>query len=85
MTIIYVAKNNCQCLAVTFGIKGWVKVRKLEDISQDENVIYEVNPMETFVGKSKNCKMTRFSGARDKDVFNGNTILLEVGKESNKH
>ena len=29
--------------------------------------------------------MTEFSGAEDKEVFNGNTILLEVGKENKKH
>ena len=29
--------------------------------------------------------MTDFSGAEDKEVFNGNTILLEIGKENNKH
>ena len=29
--------------------------------------------------------MTEFSGAEDKEVLNGNTILLEIGKENNKH
>ena len=29
--------------------------------------------------------MTEFSGAEDKEVFNGNTLLLEKGKENNKH
>ena len=57
----------------------------MEDVSQDENIIYEVNPIETFIGKSQLCDMTRFSGAKDKEVFNGNTILLEIGKEKNKH
>ena len=41
--------------------------------------------METFLGKSQLCDMTLFSGAEDKEVFNGNTILLEIGKENNKH
>ena len=41
--------------------------------------------METFIGKSEDCKMTRFSGAENKDVFDGNTILLEIGNENNKH
>ena len=41
--------------------------------------------METFIGKSVCCEMTEFSGARDKKVFNGNTILLEIGDENNKH
>ena len=29
--------------------------------------------------------MTEFSGAEDKEVFIGNTILLEIGTENNKH
>ena len=85
MTIIYITENNCKCYGVTFENSGRVKVQKFEDISKDKNTIYEVNPIETFIGKSQLCNMTRFSGARDKEVFNGNTILLEVGKENNKH
>ena len=41
--------------------------------------------MVTFIGKSQLCNMTEFSGAEDKEVFNGNTILLEIGKDNNKH
>ena len=86
MTIIYVTENNYQCLAVTFQNKGWVRVQKLEDISgDDKNIVCEVNPMETFIGKSEDCEMTYFSGARDKEVFDGNTILLKVSEENNKH
>ena len=86
MTIIYVAENKCQCLAVTFKNNGMIRVQKLEDISgDDKNIIYEVNPMETFIGKSEDCKETYFSGARDKEVFDGNTILLKIGEENNKH
>ena len=85
MTIIYITENNCKCFGVTFENNGHVKVQKFEDISKDKNSIYEVNPIETFIGKSQVCNMTRFSGARYKEVFNGNTILLEVGKENNKH
>ena len=62
---------------MTFQNKEWVRVQKLEDISGDDNnIVCEVNPMETFIGKSKDCEMTYFSGARDKEVFDGNTILL---------
>ena len=85
MTIIYLAEHNCERLAVTFRNNGMVRVQKLKDVSDDENIIYEVNPMEKFIGKSEDCKMTQFSGARDKEVFNGNTILLKVSKENNKH
>ena len=62
-----------------------IRVQKLEDVSDDKNIIYEVNPMETFIGKSLCCDMTEFSGAEDKEVFNGNTILLKVSEENNKH
>ena len=85
MTIIYVAEHNCKSLAVTFRNNGMIRVQKLEYVSDDENIIYEVNPMEMFIGKSLCCDMTEFSGARDKEVFDGNTILLEIGEENNKH
>ena len=70
---------------MTFQNKGWIEVQKLEDVSEDKNIVYEVNPMETFLGKSDDCKMNYFSGARDKEVFNGNTILFKVSDENNKH
>ena len=85
MTIIYVCENICERLAVTTRNKGWVPVQRLEDVSNDDNIIYEVNPMEIFLGKSQVCNMTEFSGARDKKVFDGNTILLKVNEENNKH
>ena len=62
-----------------------MRVRKLKDVSKDKNIIYKVNPMEIFLGKSQLCDMTEFSGARDKEVFNGNTILLKVSEEKNRH
>ena len=85
MTIIYVAENNCQRLAVTFKNNGVIKVQKLEDVTEDKNIIYKVNPMETFIGRSRLCEMTDFSGAEDKEVHDGNTILIKVGVENNKH
>ena len=85
MTIIYSTENNTERLAVTFKNNGIVKIQKFEDLSNDENIIYEVNPIRSFIGKSQLCDMTEFSGAEDKEVFDGNTILLEIGKENNKH
>ena len=85
MTNIYITENNTRRYAVTSQNKGWIKVQKFEDISEDNNIIYEVNPMQIFIGKSQLCNMTEFSGAKDKEVFDGNTILLEIGKENNKH
>ena len=85
MTIIYIAENNTKCYGVTFQNNGYVKVQKLEDISEDKNFIYKVNPVETFVGKSHLSDMTEFSGAKDDEVFDGNTILLKIGEENNTH
>ena len=85
MTVIYITENNCECYAVTFENKGWVKVQKFENESLDENIIYTVNPMKTFLGKSKRCSMTALSGAFDKACFDGNTILLKVGVEDGKN
>ena len=86
MTIIYIVENNCQRLAVTFKNNGMIKVQRLEDVSNDDKIIiYEFNPMDVFIGKSEYCKMMEFSGANDREVFNGNTILLKIGKENNRH
>ena len=41
--------------------------------------------METFLGKNKSRMMTARSGVFDKSVFDGNTILLEIGEENDKH
>ena len=86
MTVKYITENNTRCYAVTSENKGWIKVQKIGDVGDDDkNIIYEVNPMQTFIGKSQLCNMTKFSGAKDREVFDGNTILLEIGKENNKH
>ena len=85
MTIIYITEYNCKCYAVTFENKGWVKVQNFEDESLDENIIYTVNPMETFLGKSQSCTMTPLSGAFDKACFDGNTILLKIAIENGKN
>ena len=74
-----------ECLAVIFKNNGMIRVQKLKDVSKDKNIIYEVNHMETFFGKSEDCKMTYFSGARDKEGFDGNTVLFKIGEENNKH
>ena len=77
MTVIYITENNCECYAVTFENKGWIKVQKIKDESLDENIIYTVNPMQIFLGKSQSCTMTALSGAFDEGCFDGNTILLK--------
>ena len=44
MTNLYVTEYNCECYAVTFQNKGWIKVQTFEDGSFDKNIIYMVNP-----------------------------------------
>ena len=85
MTIIYITENNTKCYAVTSQNKGWIKVQKIRDVGDGKNIKYEVLPMKTFIGKSQLFDMTDISGAEDKEVFDGNTFLLEIGKENNKH
>ena len=85
MTIIYVTEYKTKCYGVTYQNKGWIKVQKIEDVGDDENIIYEINLIEMFIGKSQLCDMAKFSGAKDKEVYDGNTILLEIGKEIIKH
>ena len=85
MTIIYVTKYNCVCYDITFQNNGMTKVQTFEDFSNDKSIINEVNPMETFLGKSHLHDMTEFSGAMDKEVFNGNTILLKIGKKNKRY
>ena len=43
-------------------------MQKFQDVSLDENIIYTVNPMETFLGNSRKCEMTALSGAFDRKV-----------------
>ena len=37
------------------------------------------------MGKSQLCDMTEFSGAIDKEVIDGNTILVKISEANNKH
>ena len=77
MTIIYITEQNGRCYGVTFKNSECVKVQKLEDISNDENTVSNIKPIETFLSKSHTCDMTAISGAFDKMVFDGKTILLK--------
>ena len=85
MTIIYVTECNTKCYGVTSQNNGYIRVQKLKDVSKDKNIIHEVNPMEIFIGRSQLCDMTKLSGSEDKEMFDGNTILPEIGQENNKH
>ena len=85
MTILYVTEYNTKCYGVTFQKNGWIKVQKFEGISDDKNTIYCVKPLEKFLGKSESCSITAISGAFDKTVFHGKTILLKISEENDKH
>ena len=85
MTKIYVTESNTKCYGVTFQNNGRIKVQKFEDIYDDKNTIFCVKPLKIFLGKSESCMMTAFSGAFDKPVFDGNTILLKISEENDKH
>ena len=85
MTVIYLTEYNTKCYAVTLQNKGCIKVQKFRDGSLDGNIIYTVNPIETFLAKSQSCSMTALSGAFNKGCFGENTILLKVGIENGKH
>ena len=84
MTVLYLTDYNCRRYAVTFEKIGSFKIQKFEDISNDEKKLY-VKPLRTFLGKSEVFHMTIMSGAVDKSIYDGNTILLETSKEKNKH
>ena len=70
---------------MTFENNGWVKLQKFEEISDDKNTFYCVKPLEKFLGTSESCKMTAYSGAFNKPVFDGNKNLLKISEEKNKN
>ena len=85
MTVKFITESNCKCYGVTYESNGCIKVQKFEDNSNDENFIYNVKPMNIYLGESQVCSMTMFSGAFDKKVFDENTILLIIGEEIGKN
>ena len=77
MTIIYLTEYNTSCYGVSFQKIGYNTVQKFEEISDDENNILCVKPLEIFSSKNEVCDKTCMSGAFDKSVFDGMTILLK--------
>ena len=57
-------------------IDGDVYVYKYEKYKFDPPFISS-KTKHIFIGKSKVCEMTEFSGAENKEKFDGNTLLLE--------
>ena len=70
---------------MSFQNNGWIKVQKLEHLSDDKNTIYCVKHLEIFLGKSESCLMAALSGAFNKTVFDGKIILLKISEENDKH
>ena len=54
-------------------------------MSNHENKMFCVKPLEILLGKSKLYDMTLMSGAFDKSVSEGKTILLKVSAENDRH
>ena len=63
-------------------IDGNVYVYKYEKCKFDQPFL-SFKPKHFFIGKSKVCPMTQFSGANDSSGFDGNTFLLEC--ENNEY
>ena len=85
MTVIYLRKFNCTRYAITFENVGCVRIQRFEDTSVYEKNILCVEPLRTILGKSESCEMTKISADYDKKIFDGNTILLNMSEENDKH
>ena len=85
MTVVYLTEYNTRCYIVSFRNNGYIKVQKIGDMTNDENNIFCVKPLEIFLGKSQICDMTLMSSTLDKTVYDGNTILLKIGEENDKY
>ena len=85
MTNVYSTEGNTRFSVVTFQNSGCIKKQKYKDISNLENNIFCVIPLEVFLSKSEICDMTLMSGAFDKSVIDGNTILLYMKGEYGRY
>ena len=85
MTVIYLTKQNTKCYGVTFKNNECLKVQNFEDISIDENTILNRKAIETFLDKSHGCDMNAMSRASDKSLFDGNSNLLKISEEIDRH
>ena len=85
MTVIYLTEYNTRCYARIFQNNGSVTVQNFEDISNSENIINCITPLEIFLGKSHICNMKILLGALDKSLLDGNSILIKISEENNKN
>ena len=85
MTVVNLTEHNTTSYVVSFQNNGFVRVQKFGDISNDEKNIFCVKPLGTFLGKIDVCRMTEMSGALDKSVHDGNSILLKISEKNDRH
>ena len=85
MMVIYNTEYKTECNGVTFQNNGGLRVQKYKDISNDENNVFFIKPIETLLGEYQICDMTKLSGAFDKSVFDGNTIILKRSEDYGRH
>ena len=70
---------------VSFQKNGFIRVQKFGDISNDENKIFCVIPLRTYFYKSEVCDMTTLSVYFDKSIYDGNTFLIKISEQIDRH
>ena len=73
---IFIMHYNYENKYLVVIIDSIVNVYK-NKICKFDPPLFTFEAKNVFIGKSKVCSMTEFSGARDKIDFDGNTLLLE--------
>ena len=76
MIDIYIMHYNYEINYLVVIIDTTVYVYK-NKICKFDPPLFSLQAKNVFIGKSKICPMTEFSGACDKIDFDGNTLLLE--------
>ena len=85
MPVISLTEYETKCYGVKIENKDLVKVQKFKNIFDNENNIFCVKPLKTFLGKCDVCNMLTRAGVLDKLVVNGNNSSLKISEENNKH
>ena len=77
MMDIYMMQYNYRSrYLVVINDNTYISVYKNEKYKFDQQIL-SFPAKNIFIGKSKICAMTEFSGALDNSNFDGNTIFLE--------
>ena len=78
MSDICLTEYNTRCYIVSFRNNGRIKVQKTGNMTNDENNIFCVIPLRTYLSESEVCDMTTMSGSFDTSIYDGNTVLLKI-------